>query len=141
MNDDTSLFPPQNCCKDATLILTTTQNYLSLRAKKFSQLQKKKRVWEEQLTCSYLLEVLLQMLKTLPTCPAFISPQCKSRPAQIQCIGTTPRATFICLQRKILMARPDLVAIYVTKCLLPRQTELTLIFSLGHDQSEFPKPA
>lgn len=112
LNDDTRLFPPQKCCKDTSLILTATQNYLSLRAKKFSQLQKKKfkRVWEKQLTCSYLFEVLLHMLKTLPTCPAFISPLCKTSPAQSQWIGTTARPTFIYLQREILMARADFVA-------------------------------
>lgn len=41
LNDDTSLFPPQKCYKDASIILTTTQNYLSLRAKNFHSCRKK----------------------------------------------------------------------------------------------------
>lgn len=143
LNDDTSLFPPQKCYKDASIILTTTQNYLSLRAKNFHSCRKKFK--EEFERSSWLVHTCWGTAANAEdTCPAFISPQYKSSPAQKQVNWYHCRATFICLQRKILTARQDLFGICVTKCLPSRHAIFSLvllrlffslIFSLGHDQS------
>lgn len=76
---DTSLFPPQNRCRAATLYTDYSAKLFKPQGWKFSQLQKKKWGWEGQLTCSYLFEVLLQSAEDTPHLPCLHKP-----PVQVQ---------------------------------------------------------